>query len=385
MNQKTVNLNGKRYDAVTGQLLGNAPDGDTPKLAQAIDIVGPSNTFRRSGSVASSPAKAAAHRSTPHHMTPHAQQHAKTLMRKAVKKPVDSFKRHTKPVAHTSTLIKNPTVTVVPKHTVARVDARRVRHAQQVPPSTMIKHFNAMQPQPVRQTTAPSIVTTVPSAPRPAVPTHTTVIRPVPIRPQAPVQTAARPATTTAQPQRRTTEDIFEHALAQATSHTQPPHPLPREHKKRRLPFIAQVGIISLAAIAILGFFAYKNMGAIQLKLVSSRAGIHATLPSWQPGGFNLASLAATPGSVTMDFRDSHASAGFSVVQTATSWDSNSLLSDYVLPSTNASYDTIQAAGNTIYTYGNNDATWVTNGIWYRLVTNGTLNTDQIVHLVGSM
>lgn len=126
----------------------------------------------------------------------------------------------------------------------------------------------------------------------------------------------------------------------------------------------------------------YPNVDAIQVHIASSRAGINATMPAWQPSGFSAQQFSYSPGKVTIGFA-AEGSRKFSLTQTASKWDSSALLTEYVAPH-NHTYDTIQADGRLIYAYGNNNASWVNNGIWYQLVSDGTLSTSQLVRLATS-
>lgn len=177
--------------------------------------------------------------------------------------------------------------------------------------------------------------------------------------------------------------DIFERALAQANSHKQPPvparHHAKRSHHGRR---ILSIAASSLAILLIVGFITYQNAASIQVHIASSRAGVNATLPAWQPDGFSFGKIAYSPGTVTVDFQG--VARGFSIAQTASAWNSSALLNNFVYPNNNT-YDTLQSGNSTIYTYGDNNATWVNAGVWYKLTSNGSLSTSQIVRIATSM
>jgi len=177
---------------------------------------------------------------------------------------------------------------------------------------------------------------------------------------------------------------VFEQALRTANSHKEPYHPV--KHKSKKLHRVRQVTSIvasSLAILLIVGFVAYQNSAILQLRLASSRAGISATLPAWQPSGFKLGTFNTGPGNLTVSY-NSPTGQEFSINQSASNWDSNTLLSDYVYPN-NETYETLSSAGTTIYTYGKNNATWVSGGIWYKLTSNGDLSNSQIVNIATSM
>jgi hypothetical protein len=316
----------------------------------------------------------------PKHVQAHQPQHAKTLMRRSVAKPGVSFKKQAKAVSHTGALIKQPEIAIEPKHTALSVDESRLRRAHHIPRSKLVRHFDSLnyaQPvtRPIQTSRQASTTTASHAAIRPAHGSQT----------NTPL-TTVHTTTATPAPARQSSADIFERALAQANSHKQPYHPIKRKAKKsHRGRTLASIAASSFAILLIAGFIAYQNATAIQLRLAASRAGINATLPKWKPSGFAIGKFTYAPGSVTVSFNDLQTNSNFTITQVASNWDSGKLLSDYVLPNSSTTYNTIESAGSTIYTYGNNSATWVNNHIWYRLDTNGSLSTSQIVQLATSM
>lgn len=300
-----------------------------------------------------------------HHTKPHAVQHSKTLVRQAVHQPTDSFKRRTKVAPHTSNLVAGVHFDIVPKHSAQLVDPDRMRRAQRVAKSELVRRFTATAPaqRPIsayqhRETPAPVHRTSVTSA-----------------------RIAAAPQKTS----EKAYDDVFERALAAATSHQQPPVVAKkRTSKVHRLRQITSVAASALVVLMIAGFVAYQNATAIQLRLASSRAGINATLPAWQPNGFKLGTFAYGPGSVTVKYQNQASGQTFTIAQASSNWDSSTLLSDFVYPN-NATYNTLSANGATIYTYGKNSATWVNGGIWYKLTSDASLSNSDIANIATSM
>jgi hypothetical protein len=383
-NAKVIELNGKRYDAMTGRFLGvvehsqsqpkpadgaakhpaRAPAPDEPRRRAAawqplaVHQSGQSQTEQATTIIV--------RRGVHHHHPPHQPQHTKTLMRHAVSPPALSLKRSVK-VQPLASPAKQPQFDITPKQFVASVDAARLKRAAHVAQSGLVRHFDmTTQPQPARPAGRAVL----------AADHHIAVSN----------QPAGRPAqdrVPAAAKQR--SDEIFERALAHANSHKQPP--VTAKHAAAQAP--RQHGLLSVAAstlaiLLIVGFIAYQNANAIQIRLASSRAGINATLPAWRPDGFRVGGFSYRQGSVTISFHDSQAARSFSVTQAASSWDSEALLSDYVAPN-NENYQAFQTNGSTIYTYGQNNASWVNSGIWYRLTTDGSLSTSQVVKLAASM
>ena len=372
----SIELNGKRYDSRTGRLLGDAPAAQTPMPSAGTSVDGffsapvrtvapiakavhPSSAAKGQVSTSVIDICRPAAQSLSHHKP----QHSNTLMRKSVNKPSPSLKRQLKVATATTSLVPAPRFDIVPKQSVATVDPGRLKHARQVSRSDMVTRFGVI---PAQARSIPSTSRTVSPNAAQTAPRH---IAPAPIRTRQP------------------SADIFERALASASSHTQAPvktkhAPRKKTHRLRR---VASVAASSLAILLIVGFVAYLNQTALQMRLASSRAGISATLPHWQPTGFTIGSFSYKPNTVTVSFHGATDPARtFSLSQTASNWDSSALLSDFVLPNAQT-YQTIETQGTTIYTYGNNNATWVNGGIWYTLTTNGSLSTTDIVRLAVNM
>lgn len=376
-----VELNGKKYDAVTGRLLG---ESDTPKPQRvasstkgtAMDFVrSTTNTVRRSPTsvatakereAATTAARPTVTRTSPKHLAAHQPQHAKTLMRHAVQRPAASFKKQAKAASYTGALVKQPELTVIPKQAAVSMDESRLHRARHINRSKLVRHFdtsNYVRPR-SSSTAAPSSTAVPHRTPQPTYPT------------QGPAMSTTKPPSA----------DIFERALAQANSHKQPYHPVNRKTKKSHRGRTAlSIAASSLAILLIVGFIAYQNATSIQLRLAASRSGINASLPRWRPSGFAVGKFVYAPGTVTVSFNDQQTNGSFTITQAASNWDSSALLNEYVLAHASNSYNTIESAGTTIYTYGDNNATWVNNNIWYRLDTNGNLSTSQIVQLATSM
>ena len=299
-------------------------------------------------------------RTAPQHAQARQPQRAKTLMRHVVHQPAPSLKRRVKAVTRTDILVHKPHFDIVPKHPVQAIDPRRMQRAKRIARSQLISKFGNVQLAPKQP-----VATSKPVA---AVPKH-----------------AALPAITHVEsPMKQPSTDIFERALATANSHRMPPFPARPAKRGRRLRRIVSVAASSFAIILIIGFIAYQNAASLHMRVVAARAGISASLPHWQPDGYRIAKFSYGSGNVTVSFVSPAADRSFSLTQSASNWNSATLLSEYVYPN-NSSYNTITSAGTTIYTYGSNNATWVNGGIWYKLDTNGALSTSQIVRIAESM
>ncbi|MGC1176576.1 MAG: hypothetical protein WA843_00755, partial [Candidatus Saccharimonadales bacterium] len=213
-----IEINGKRYDAQTGEPIDKhviksatpqraidgiiRPSGHSAQskpLSRAKHVVSitDGNAAKKSASTTRGPQRQPAKSSSGR--TP---QPARTLMRRAVKKPTPGLKRHLKPQSSTDRLLTKPKHAVRIKKSVHRLDDKRLQSARRVPKSKLISRFAE-----VGQASVPII------APEPIAAQFT---------PVTPRITADRKPVTLKRP--KTTADLLEHALQRATSHQQPPH-----------------------------------------------------------------------------------------------------------------------------------------------------------------
>jgi hypothetical protein len=385
-----IEINGKRYDALSGKLLGDSGAASTLKPASARSSGGgsmdgflskkpaaPAMTAQPAAPIAPIASVPAApimtkqfsdivRRAPASHVKPHKTVPSKTLMRHAVTKPAPSLKRHTKVQQRTDVLVKQPSITVKPKMSSYQLDPKRVQRAKQT-----LKHPEANRyaiPRPVLAaavTAAPAMATAAPRA--------------------VATMPAAQPA---ASKQATPTKaaDIFEQALARANNHIE--KPLARRHTKRRRGFFGgralSIGSAAFAVLLLVGFFAWQQKADLTMRYAASRSGVAASLPGYQPAGFSTGAFTYSPGIVAVNFRNNASGDSFALIEKSSTWDSQALLDSFVAAKSRT-YQTIDAAGRTIYTYGNNNATWIDNGIWYQVNSKGSLSTNQLVQLALSM
>lgn len=292
-----------------------------------------------------------AHPKTTAHGIHHKTEKSKTLMRHAVKKPTAP-----KPAAAKSAIRK-------PAAQQMDIDKRRAQHAEKIQKSHLVSKFGA---------------------PRPAVKTNTSVL---------PVQPAPEEVRLEQHQElfgSKPTHHMVQKALDNASSHTQThAKKTPKRHKlARRLhisPRTLNLGAASLVAVAIAGFVAYQNVPNVSMKIAAARSGVQGTLPSYHPSGFGLSGpIQYKPGQVMIDYKSHTDQRAFKVSQRVSSWNSDTLLDQYV-STNNRAYQTYQDKGKTIYIFDGSSATWVDGGVWYEIVGNSSLNSDQLLRMAGSM
>ncbi|HET9174273.1 MAG TPA: hypothetical protein VFN56_03255 [Candidatus Saccharimonadales bacterium] len=376
----TIEINGKRYDAVRGTVLnhsrlsgsidgvvkGKQPVVVTPTVqtkpslpltpVSSTPVMDVQRTRTRTSSPALGPKK-------------HVPQSSQTLMRQGVQKPTSSFKKAHKSQTRTDVLAKQPKNVVLPKLSFHTVDATREARATQVSQSKFVSRFATMTVPRKAHASPTPIATVAKSSPQVrAVTTPAVIPQPLP-----------------SISGHSSSNDLFERALRKATSHEQPAHPTTRRAKKSSHRLL-NAGALSLAVLLLGGFFVYQNLANITIHMAARKAGFAAALPGYRPSGFSIGNLAYSTGNVTIRFHsNSDTNRSFALVEQPSSWDSSTLLSDYVATTAGNSYQTATAAGRTVYLYGSNNATWVSGGIWYRVTNQNGLSTTQLIDLATSM
>lgn len=359
----TIEINGKIYDATTGALLhGNNSDSAPTYKKPASKGVVVDGFVRRPAAHTPTliqPQPKATHHS-PRQVAPqagHSPQTSKTLMRHAVHKPTSqapAIKSKASPVAAPA------------KEEVSNTQHTQQRHerASQISRSSSISRFG-------KQTTAHKVEKKY---------------QPLAVKPHP-----EQHHTASHKPHHSKSADSFSTALQNATSHTEPVHKVSkRRHRAAKKLGISvrtvNIGAISLAVVLLVGFIAYQNVPNMSMRMASSRAGFHASLPGYTPSGFSLAGpIQSSPGNVTVSFRSNSDDRNFQVSQQPSNWTSESLLTNQVAVN-DKSYEIYQDKGRTIYVYDDNTkATWVNGGVWYQLSNQASLSGDQIVSIADSL
>ena len=365
--KNSIVLNGKRYDASTGALLGTVSDSQfrpakrqASTLKPATKTVAPQTIIKPTAPIAA-PKQLKKTTDRSHHAPKVAARKpvgSKTLMRSVVKKPKHTphpvVKKHYPAAAAVSPLL-------TPKLSANNIDLKRLHRAKKIGKSARIGKFEDSVSSTIKPKLAPIAVATPPVQH-----TATPAIRPKPAH-----------ATTHKQA-------LFEQALANAKSHEQPHHPV--HHKKRhskRHKLITSVA--SLTAVLAIGVsIAYLKKSSVELQLASVRAGFQAQMPSYEPAGFQRTATETNNGKVAIKFASPLDKSNFTLSQEASDWDSQTLF-DSIVATNNSKYQTVLSNGRTIFLYGDSQAAWVDGGILYKVQGNANLDKDQISALATSM
>lgn len=196
------------------------------------------------------------------------------------------------------------------------------------------------------------------------------------------------------EPESNDQAEPFSDQIDQATSHQAHRVSLPKGRAKWAKKFgLSRRGVnlasVSLAAAALIGFFAYQNVPNISLYIKSKNAKIAAGMPAYRPSGFSVGQIDSSPGQIVINF-SSNTSDGrnFQITQRNSDWNSEALLANYVDPNYRGAYQVRQDHGKTIYIYQvaeNSNATWVDGGVWYNIESRANLNHDQLNQMALSL
>jgi hypothetical protein len=406
-----IELNGKRYDAITGVLLGVAttkahlPGAPASQRTRTVDgflrapgqrsHLAPARVKPSTPAVAKAPTAVKAAVVVPkklvdrntHAINPHQPEHPKTLMRRAVHKPDFKLKTAIKTQAPAELMAKPMSEiakSLEKKLSVTHVNAVRLAHANHTPKSHTVRRFAATPKAMPASFAIPTPVVPAPPqrmAARQTPMRQTATIRPyahtAPVRSTATTQHVVAPAQAQTAVISKDPNDIFERAIAHAMSHEQKP-PVVRRRNGRLLNVVA--GLASFVVIG--GFIAYLNVNAINLRVASMHAGFSAHIPGYHLTGYSLGPIQAQHGSVALSFRSGDSS--YQLTQQTSTWNSQTLL-DSSVALQGTSHETVQSKGRTIYLYGSN-ASWVNGGVRYDISSNGVaLSKDDIVSIATSM
>ena len=286
--QTFIEINGKKYDAVTGKLMtGSSASASPAKVTTVKPNTGVVDGFTKQPRKP----KPAVKRSQAQHAAK-TQQKSQTLMRKTVAKPAPVAKKtHKKPAP---TQLKK-------KLGASPVRQQRANTVSQSPHIQKFEHPKSRS----------SVVKKV---------------APVAVK-QAPAQQHAASHKSSHQQKAHTgqrsaaAEKLIEAALANAESHNEPAVHQKRRRKSKlskRLGISTKTAAMSsaaLAAVLLAGFFAMQNVPNFAMRVAATRAGFDATMPGYQPSGFSFRGpINYTSGEVTISFRSNTGEREYDVV-----------------------------------------------------------------------
>lgn len=175
---------------------------------------------------------------------------------------------------------------------------------------------------------------------------------------------------------------IKEQEIAKAISSTNRSLSQDKNYKhprKIQLGFHRVVLAVACAAVAVFAIVYAVDLNSpdVSLKVAAMQTGIEAHYPNYIPRGYSLSDVTSESGKITLNFRSNDGDA-FSLIETRSDWNTNTLYNEFVRPTFGDNYTVVSAGGADVYISGS-DAAWVSDGIFYRIVTkSGTLTKKQI-------
>lgn len=389
MSDNVLEFNGKRYDAVTGAYLGKshvvpahirasfaqgkAIDGfvrqqtkkpaATPKVTEAATPPNAKTGVQQIKSrIVVRSSKNETHAQA-NHLRAHRPERSKTLMRRSIKKPQFTMKTAISKAHAPAEIAAKPASALARKHSVYSVDVSRQARAERTHKHPAIQHFN---------TAVHSVSAQVPVI----------AVQPAPLQLHTQEQPRPQPVAPPVRHHGHNHNDIFEKAMARATSHLEPEHKVrTRRSRKRRL---ANALAVTAAFLVIGGFVGYLNLPGIEMRVASIQAGFEASLPTHVPTGYSLAGKVERSGdTISVSFRSG--ASQYRITQQPSNWNSQTLLDDTL--ALDGRHQTVQKNGQTIYIYqdGGTNAVWVNGGIRYDLTGNAELSQDEVIAIATSM
>lgn len=344
-NQHIIEVNGKRYDALTGKMVN---DQYTPSKSSSKHPHKSTGTSMDGFARRSSPASGSSE-----HLRRTVQK-SKTLMRTTVQKPKNHKVHAVATIVHQSSPAKTPSASAAPRHLGLSSKIKNV------PKSPLIRKFG------------PSV--------------YADTIFGGSSKPEEPQEIPRGRVSAEAAP----TFNPLHQAVADATSHKQPKLKKPKLHhrlagKLNIRPKVMSGGVFVLALLLLAGFFGYQNVPNLQMRLAAQRAGVKGNLPAYQPPGFRLDNISHKPGEINITYQSNSDDRKFAVTQATSAWNSETLRDKLKTSQDTANPVEIPDKGKTLFIYNDSNITWVDGGIWYKVEGDSKLNSDQLLRLANSL
>lgn len=184
-------------------------------------------------------------------------------------------------------------------------------------------------------------------------------------------------------------KEIKERAIAKALSEAARPQEKKVIERPMRTHFswgrIALAFMCAATAAFAITYFVNLNSPDISFKVAAMQTGIEASYPSYVPRDYSLSDITSENGKITLNFKNSVSDGAFTIVEEKSSWDSNTLMANYVQVEYDNDYTMIREQGLTLFISGS-DAAWVNGGVIYKLkTTSGSLTKKQIKAIAVSL
>jgi len=143
--------------------------------------------------------------------------------------------------------------------------------------------------------------------------------------------------------------------------------------------------ICAAASVFSITYLISTNVPDIAANIAAIQTSIEAVYPSYTPRNFQRTNVISENGKVTISFANPETNTEYYLIEEQSSWDSATLLNNYVKAEYGNDYTIVRESGLTIY-INNSNATWVTGGIVFTLkTTSGSLTKKQITSIAVSL
>ncbi len=182
-----------------------------------------------------------------------------------------------------------------------------------------------------------------------------------------------------AQKQEISNQEVKEFAISQAIEKS-------REESKKsrgihRKSFFARKKFINFSmgfAVAIfgVGYLTYVNLPDIVSRITAFQSGMAVETPAYIASGYSPKGLAYFDGK-NVNFEYKKGDSNYKVQQSQSGWDSSALLQNYVTKKWSEDYSTTYSNGLTIYSNRRGESVWVNNGKLYKVEVSGNKISDE--------
>ena len=189
-----------------------------------------------------------------------------------------------------------------------------------------------------------------------------------------------------AQKQEISNQEVKEFAISQAIEKS-------REESKKsrgihRKSFFARKKFISFSmgfAVAIfgVGYLTYVNLPDIASRITAFQSGMAVETPAYIASGYSPKGLAYFDGKNVI-FEYKKGDSNYKVQQSQSGWDSSALLQNYVTKKWSEDYSTTYSNGLTIYSNRRGESVWVNNGKLYKVEFSGNKISDEEIRKIAT-
>jgi hypothetical protein len=189
-----------------------------------------------------------------------------------------------------------------------------------------------------------------------------------------------------AQKQEISNQEVKEFAISQAIKKS-------REESKKsrgihRKSFFARKKFISFSmgfAVAIfgVGYLTYINLPDIASRITAFQSGMAVETPAYIANGYSPKGLAYFDGK-NVNFEYKKGDSNYKVQQSQSGWDSSALLQNYVTKKWSEDYSTTYSNGLTIYSNRRGESVWVNNGKLYKIEVSGNKISDEEIRKIAT-